>query len=63
VPQFQKRYESLANKGWISAYPFLGWQKNSAKSVIMALLTVPFGTVSRSAGLRPGVVSDWNIEH
>ena len=55
--------KDLKTKDGIEFYPFLKATKNSAKSVIVAQLTVPFGTVRRSAGLRPGVVSDWNIEH
>jgi hypothetical protein len=54
--------EAFETKDEIEFYPFLKATKNSAKSVIVAQLTVPFGTVRRSAGLRPGVVLYWHIE-
>jgi hypothetical protein len=54
--------QALQTKGGIEFYPFLKAPKNSAKSVIVAQLTVPFGTVRRSAGLRPGTKLE-NIEH
>jgi hypothetical protein len=46
--------EDLKTKDGIEFYPFLKATKNCAKSVIVAQLTVPFGTMGRSAGLRPG---------
>src|SRR5450759_351652 len=54
--------EVFQTKDKIEFYPFLKATKNSAKSVTVAQLTVPFGTVRWSAGLRPGTKLE-NIEH
>jgi hypothetical protein len=53
----------LQTKDGFLFFLFFDRLNNSAKRVTLAQLTVPFGTVRRSAGLRPGVVWDWNIEH